>query len=80
MTNKEKQEMTKAEVVGLMGSSKSEAEWAANCDVVKGNFREHVELTDFGEYPAYWFRAVIVSGLRAKTSRKWTEGKRGGAS
>lgn len=44
-----------AEVVALMRSSKNEQEWAANCDTVKA-------ILD-GQYPDFWFKAIIQSGL-----------------
>lgn len=42
------------EVVALMKSSRSEAEWNANCDKVKA--------ANDG-YPSFWYKAIISSGL-----------------
>ncbi len=51
--------MTKDEVLSLMRSSKSSSEWAANCDKVKS-----LHPSKFGgQYPEYWYEAVIESGL-----------------
>ncbi len=46
--------MTRDEVLSLMRSSKTEADWNANCDKVKAAHN--------GEYPPYWFSDVIQSG------------------
>ena len=54
--------MNEKEVVALMESSKSEAEWNANCDKVKAAC---------GGYPDYWFGSIIGSGLLALTMAKW---------
>lgn len=55
--------MKEAEVIALMGSSTSKTEWNANCDKVKKAFG--------GNYPPFWYQAVIVSGLADKTAKKW---------
>lgn len=47
--------MTEAEVIALMESSKSEEQWNANCGRVKAAFG--------GQYPPFWFPAIILSGL-----------------
>ncbi len=47
--------MTQDEVLSLMRSSKTSAEWDANCYKVK--------VAHNGEYPPYWFSEVIRSGL-----------------
>jgi len=46
--------MTEEEVVDLMKSSKSEAEWNTNCDKVKASC---------DGYPNFWYSAIILSGL-----------------
>lgn len=53
--------MTKQEVIDLMKSSNSEEEWGANCDKVK---------KEFGAYPHFWYKAIILSGLAAETLAK----------
>lgn len=53
--------MTREDVVNLMKSSKSEAEWNANCDKVK---------KACGGYPDF-YNAVIVSGVLGTTSKNW---------
>ena len=47
--------MTEQEVVDLMQSSKSESDWNSNCDVVKE--------AHGGEYPGYWYLAIIIAGI-----------------
>jgi len=51
------------EVRALMESSRSQAEWDANCDRVKA--------VHGGEYPDFWFAAVIMSGLLGRVSQTW---------
>ena len=46
----------------LMASSTSEREWNANCDAVKAAN---------GDYPAFWYKEVVLSGLAAATSMKF---------
>ncbi|KKN88442.1 hypothetical protein LCGC14_0250050 [marine sediment metagenome] len=50
--------MTKEYVLSLMGSSKNEHEWNANCDVVK---------REYGGYPDWWYAEIILSGLLRRT-------------
>jgi hypothetical protein len=54
--------MTENEVVELMKTSKSEKEWNANCDAVK---------KACNGYPAFWYSAIIVSGLVWRVSETW---------
>jgi hypothetical protein len=46
--------MTEQEVIELMQSSKSEKEWNDNADEVKRRCNG---------YPAFWFSAIMLSGL-----------------
>lgn len=46
--------MNREQVIELMESSQSEAEWNANCDRVK---------RECGGYPVFWFEAIMLSGL-----------------
>lgn len=55
--------MTEDEVVDLMVSSKSAAEWDANADRVKTAFG--------GNYPRFWYGAVIQSGICAWVQQSW---------
>lgn len=50
-------------VVNLMRSSRSEEEWNRNCDAVKS--------ANGNDYPAFWFSAIIMSGLMSDVSRSW---------
>ena len=54
--------MSEEAVVDLMRSSKSEAEWNANCDAVK---------KACGGYPDFWYRAIVLSGVAAEVSARW---------
>ena len=51
--------MNEQEVVALMKSSKSEAEWNENCDKVK---------KACGDYPPFWYSAIVLSGIAATTA------------
>ena len=54
--------MTEKEVIILMNSSKSQAEWNANCDKVNKACEG---------YPDFWYKAIILSGLCDKVSKIW---------
>jgi len=54
--------MNRQDVIALMKSSKSEAEWNANCDKVKAAC---------DGYPAFWCEAIVLSGLAARVSATW---------
>ena len=47
----------------LMTSSTSEEEWNKNCNQVKA--------INGGDYPNFWFPAILVSGIAKKTSDTW---------
>lgn len=55
--------MTEIQVVELMKSSNSEAEWNQNCDKVKAAFN--------GEYPPFWYASIIIAGVAIETTAKW---------
>lgn len=48
-----------------MESSRSKVEWNANCDKVKA-------ACD-GDYPDFWYRAILQSGLARRVSAKFGE-------
>lgn len=50
-------------VVDLMGASNSEHEWNYNCNRVKE--------ANNGQYPDFWWEAIMVSGLAAKVQKTW---------
>lgn len=54
--------MSKDEVIALMESSRDEDDWNRNCDTVKRRCEG---------YPPFWYAAVIVSGLAARTAASW---------
>ena len=49
--------MTQDEVLSLMQSSQSQADWSENCDKIRAAHN--------GEYPPYWLAEVVQSGLMA---------------
>ncbi len=49
-------------VSDLMRSSRNEHEWNANCDAVK---------KANGDYPSFWFKTIILSGLIKEIARSW---------
>jgi hypothetical protein len=56
--------MTEQEVVTLMESSKSVAEWDANCNKVQ---------KQCGGYPPFWYKAIILSGLCKRVAASFGE-------
>lgn len=52
------QEMTKDQVIELLESSQSSADWSRNCDTIKKAFG--------GDYPDFWFQDIMQSGLMRK--------------
>ena len=54
--------MNKEEVIKLMKSSKTEAEWDANCDTVK---------RVCNGYPPFWFSAIVMSGVAAEVMARF---------
>lgn len=54
---------TEEGVTGLMQTSQSEDEWNANCDKVKAG--------NENDYPSFWYKAVVQSGLLTKTKANW---------
>ena len=57
------QQMTEAQVVALMQSSTSAQEWNDNCDKVKRSYG--------GQYPEFWFSAIMLSGVAASVTAKF---------
>jgi hypothetical protein len=54
--------MNKQDVITLMESSKSPAEWNANCDKVK---------KACNGYPPFWYGAIIASGLAERVTNSY---------
>ncbi len=56
--------MQQQDVIDLMLSSKSEAEWNDNCDKVKA---------EFGGYPDFWYVTIILDGIlgQSKSLNNW---------
>ena len=55
--------MSEEEVVALMKSSRSDDEWNANAARVKAAYG--------GRYPAFWFPAIMLSGVAEETAQTW---------
>lgn len=55
--------MTQIEVEDLMMGSSSERQWDENCDKVKQAFG--------GQYPPFWYAAIIQSGLAGLIVNSW---------
>lgn len=55
--------MTEVEVVELMETSQTEAEWNENCSIVKAAFG--------GQYPPFWWNEIKLSGVMAKVTARW---------
>lgn len=55
--------MNEAQTVALLESSTSAAEWNAHLDKIKA--------AHGGDYPDFWYGAVVASGLAARTAAKW---------
>ena len=56
--------MTREQVIELMESSQSAAQWDANCDTIK---------TNLGGYPDYWYEAILASGLATRVLARFGE-------
>lgn len=56
-------QMTEQQVVTLMQSSGSEAEWNTNAGKVRAAFGS--------SYPDFWYRAIVQSGVSVHTAAKW---------
>lgn len=54
--------MTETEVVELMESCQTSAEWRAACNRVKAVF---------DGYPEFWFTAIVQSGIAGRVARRW---------
>ena len=54
--------MDKQQVIDLMRTSKSEAEWNDNCRKVK-------EV--FGGYPSFWWPTIVQSGIMKDVFSAW---------
>lgn len=57
-------EMSEQDVVVLMQSSRSEAEWKRNVSTV---------WHAYGEYPPFWYEAIIESGVAETTKARFVQ-------
>jgi hypothetical protein len=55
--------LDKSAVVGLMEATTTMADWDKACDRVKAAFD--------GEYPGFWYMAILASGLAGRKQRGW---------
>lgn len=54
--------MNETEVVALMESATSAADWDQKADEVKRRC---------GGYPTFWFPAIMISGLAGRVAARW---------
>lgn len=59
----DRKEMTEADVVALMKTSRSADEWNANAKIVKEAF--------WGRFPEFWWSAMMMSGLAHQIQQSW---------
>jgi hypothetical protein len=59
----ERKEMTEADVVALMKTSRDAKEWDANIEIVKEAF--------WGGYPSFWWTAMMMSGVAHNIQQSW---------
>lgn len=52
-----------SDVITLMSSSTSEEEWNNNCKKVKAAHND--------QYPSFWYKAIIMSGLVNRVAATW---------
>lgn len=50
-------------VEAYMASSTSERDWNSRCNDVK--------QANGGDYPPFWFEAIVLSGLMARAAATW---------
>lgn len=55
----------KAEFLKQLSECHTEAEWNTVCDEVKAYTKTLPESQRSGDYPRWWFPAIIASGLSA---------------
>jgi len=55
--------MTAIQVLKLMKTSKTEAEWEHNCEKVKA--------AHDGNYPNFWFETIFASGVAKEVTARW---------
>jgi hypothetical protein len=66
--------MNWAEIIDKLQATKSQEEWNAVCDEVKAGVRDRtIEGPYSGDYPAWWFSVVVVSGLMKRMEKKWIQ-------
>lgn len=63
--------MSREEILSLLKESTSEKEWNSVCDRVKELCRNDTITDCSGDYPSWWFKEVVLSGLAHKVSTSW---------
>lgn len=57
-------DLTKQEdIVMYMKKSTNESDWNKRCDEVKA--------ANQGDYPSFWFAAIVLSGVAGQTMLQW---------
>lgn len=54
--------MNPQQVIDLLKTSESEAQWNANCDTIK---------KACGGYPDFWWNDIILSGVMRRIANRW---------
>lgn len=57
--------MDREQVICLMESATSAADWNAKCDQVKAAYD--------GKYPLFWYEAIVMSGLVGRLQKSWSQ-------
>lgn len=57
--------MNETQLKEIMAGSASKQEWDTNCANVKRAFR--------GQYPTYWNRVVVESGMEEEIQKTWEQ-------
>lgn len=52
-----------SDVVKHMKQAANESDWNRRCDEVKD--------ANGGDYPSFWFKAIILSGVASQTAMQW---------
>jgi len=55
--------MNEKDTVAYMAAATSKEDWNSRCD--------HVKKECGGEYPTFWYQAILRSGLAARTQELW---------
>jgi hypothetical protein len=63
----------KEQIIGKLKATKTVEEWNRVCDEAKSHARTLPSEDRSGDYPAWWFEEVIISGLSARQLERLTQ-------